>query len=64
MKKNTCYDKCWNYQLWDICFASSYHFPNNKIGFRGQWYLSKLKPFVNYLTNISRIENIHMCYKK
>ncbi len=57
-------NKCWNYQLWDICFASSYHFPNNQMGFRGQWYLPKLKPFVRYLTGIARIENIHMCYKK
>jgi hypothetical protein len=56
--------KIWEYKLWDICFASSYGFPKNKMGFRGQWYLPKLRPFVNYLKNISHIENIHICYKK
>lgn len=58
------YDECLNYHFWDICFASSYDFPKNKMGFRGQWYLPKLKPFVNYLKNLSHIENVHMCYKK
>lgn len=57
-------EKMWNCKLWDICFASSYDFPHNKMGFRGQWYLEKMRPFVNYLTELANIENIHICYKK
>lgn len=58
------YNKLWNIDTWDICFTSSYGFPNNKIGFRGQYYLPKLMPFVDYLTNIGNIESIHISYKK
>lgn len=58
------YNKLWNIDTWDVCFASSYGFPNNKKGFCGQYYLPKLMPFVDYLTNIGNINNIHICYKK
>ena len=58
------YNKLWNIDTWDVCFSSSYGFPNNKKGFCGQYYLPKLMPFVDYLTNIGNIDSIHICYKK
>lgn len=58
------YNILWNIDTWDVCFSSSYGFPNNKKGFCGQYYLPKLMPFVDYLTNIGNINNIHICYKK
>ena len=58
------YNKLWNIDTWDVCFSSSYGFPNKKKGFRGQYYLPKLSPFVDYLTNIGNIDNLHICYKK
>jgi ferredoxin len=54
----------WCTNCWDICFASKYRFPNNTMGFRGQWYLPKLRPYVKYLKNFRYQKNIHMCYKK
>jgi len=54
----------WNINIWDVCFSSSYGFPNNKKGFYGQYYLPKLMPFVEYLTNIGDINSIRICYKK
>ena len=58
------YNKLWNIDTWDVCFASSYGFPNNKMGFCGQYYLPKLSPFVDYLTNIGNIDDIKIRYKK
>ena len=58
------YNKLWNIDTWDVCFASSYGFPNNKTGFRGQYYLPKLMPFVDYLTNIGNIDQMKIRYKK
>ena len=29
------YNILWNIDTWDVCFASSYGFPNNKMGFWG-----------------------------
>ena len=58
------YNKLWNIDTWDVCFASSYGFPNNKKGFQGQYYLPKLRPFVDYLTNIGNIDDMKIRYKK
>ena len=58
------YNKLWNIDTWDVCFASSYGFPNNKMGFCGQYYLPKLSPFVDYLTNIGNIDQMKIRYKK
>jgi hypothetical protein len=55
----------WNVKIWDICFASSYGFPDNEMGYLGQWYLEKLNPYSKYLKNIGNyLENIHICYKR
>ena len=58
------YNKLWNIDTWDVCFSSSYGFPNNKMGFCGQYYLPKLSPFVDYLTNIGNIDQMKIRYKK
>ena len=58
------YNKLWNIDTWDVCFASSCRFPNNKMGFCGQYYLPKLMPFVDYLTNIGNIDDMKIRYKK
>ena len=58
------YNKLWNIDTWDVCFSSSYGFPNNKMGFCGQYYLPKLSPFVDYLTNIGNIDDMKIRYKK
>ena len=58
------YNKLWNIDTWDVCFSSSYRFPNNKMGFRGQYYLPKLSPVVDYLTNIGNIDEMKIRYKK
>ena len=64
IKSKNIYNKLWNIDTWDVCFASSYGFPNNKMGFRGQYYLPKLSPFVDYLTNIGNIDDMKIRYKK
>lgn len=53
-----------NVYLWDVSFSSSYGFPNNSIGFNGQWMENKLAPFARYLTKINLNENVHVCYRK
>jgi hypothetical protein len=52
-----------NVDLWDISFSSSYGFPNNKVGFYGQWIENKLAPIAKYLSGIDLNENVHICYK-
>jgi len=58
------YNILWNIDTWDVCFASSYGFPNNKMGFWGQYYLPKLMPLAKYLTNIGNIHDMKIRYKK
>ena len=60
IKSKNIYNKLWNIDTWDLCFTSFYVFPNNKTGFLRQYYLPKLMPFVDYLTNIGNIDNIHI----
>ena len=64
IKSKNIYNKLWNIDTWDVCFSSSYRFPNNKMGFCGQYYLPKLSPFVDYLTNIGNIDQMKIRYKK
>jgi hypothetical protein len=53
-----------NVYLWNISFASSYGFPNNKLGFNGQWMEHKMTPIAQYLSGIDLNENIHICYRE
>jgi hypothetical protein len=53
-----------NVYLWNISFASSYGFPNNKLGFNGQWMEHKMTPIAQYLSGIDLNENVHICYRE
>jgi hypothetical protein len=53
-----------NVNLWNISFASSYGFPNNKLGFNGQWMEHKMAPIAQYLSGIDLNENVHICYRE
>jgi hypothetical protein len=54
----------WDTDIWDKSFVSEFGFPNNEMGFTGQWCLPKLYPFINYLVDFHRIETIKISYKK
>ena len=56
-------NQLFNIDLWDIAFASSYGFPDNSIGFYGQWMNNKIAPIAKYLTEIDLLENVHICYR-
>lgn len=63
MKQLSCNnDSTLNVCLWDISFSSSYGFPNNKIGFKGQWMNNKIAPLAQYLSGISSNENVNISY--
>jgi len=49
--------------LWDISFASKFGFPNNGMGFNGQWMRKKIAPLANHLSGIDLNENVHICYR-
>lgn len=53
-----------NVYLWNISFSSKYGFPNNSIGFRGQWMERKLAPIAKYLSGLDLNENSHICYRE
>jgi hypothetical protein len=52
-----------NVDLWDISFSSSYGFPDNNIGFYGQWMQNKMAPLANHLSSIDLNENVHICFR-
>lgn len=52
-----------NLDLWDICFASKWDFPNNSMGFSGQWMKKKIAPLANHLSGIDLNESVHICYR-
>jgi len=56
-------DLLFNIHFWEICFASSYEFPNNPMGFCGQWMLDKIAPLAEHMSEIDLVENVHMCYR-
>ena len=56
-------DLLFDVNFWDICFASSYEFPNNPMGFCGQWMQKKLAPLAEHMSEIDLVENVHICYR-
>jgi hypothetical protein len=52
-----------NVYLWDICFASKFGFPNNSMGFNGQWMRKKIAPLANHLSGIDLNQSVHICYR-
>lgn len=56
-------DLLFNINLWDICFASSYDFPNYPMGFCGQWMQNKIAPLAEHMSEIDLVENVHICYR-
>lgn len=58
-------DLLFNIELWDICFASSWEFPNDLIGFCGQWMEHKLSPLASHLQGVNKdCDSIHICYRR
>lgn len=57
-------NQLFNVKVWDIAFASSYGFPDNDIGFYGQWMNNKIAPIAKYLAEIDLLENVHICYRE
>lgn len=60
---NVTADLRFNVDLWDVCFASKWGFPNNSMGFYGQWMRKKLAPLANHLSGIDLNESVHICYR-